>query len=66
MIRALPASVIDAAVKTDDVLVRAIDELDLRTLLANLDDQDDLDEQVNAAVTQAVKDSLLARLRDLF
>lgn len=66
VIRALPASVIDAAVKTDDVLVRAIDELDLRTLLANLDDQDDLDEQVNAAVTQAVKDSLLARLRDLF
>ncbi|HET9999155.1 MAG TPA: hypothetical protein VFQ17_16665 [Nocardioides sp.] len=66
VIRALPASVIDAAVKTDDVLVHAIDELDLRTLLANLDDQDDLDEQVNAAVTQAVKDSLLARLRDLF
>jgi hypothetical protein len=66
LIRALPDSVIDAAVKTDDVLVRAINELDLRTLLANLDDQDDLNEQVDAAVTQAVKDSLLARLRDLF
>ena len=52
--------------KTDDVLVRAINELDLRTLLANLDDQDDLNAQVNAAVTQAVKDSLLARLSDLF
>ena len=65
VIRALPASVIDAAVKTDDVLVRAINDLDLRTLLANLDDQDDLNAQVNAAVTQAVKDSLVARLRDL-
>jgi hypothetical protein len=31
--------VIDSAVKTDDVLVRAINDLDLRTLLANLDDQ---------------------------
>jgi hypothetical protein len=64
-IRALPDSVINAAVKTDDVLVRTIDELDLRTLLANLDDQQALNQQLNAAVTQAVKDSILARLRDL-
>lgn len=65
LIRALPDSVIDSAVKIDDVLVRAINDLDLRTLLANLDDQADLNAQVNAAVTQAVKDSLLARLDDL-
>jgi hypothetical protein len=65
LIRALPDSVVDAAVKTDDVLVRTINDLDLRTLLANLDDQHDLNTQVNAAVTQAVKDSLVARLRDL-
>jgi hypothetical protein len=64
-IRALPDSVIDAALKTDDVLTRTITDLDLRTLLANLDDQQDLDQQLNAAVTQAVKDSLTARLRDL-
>ena len=64
-IRALPDSVVDAALKTDDVLTRTIDDLDLRTLLANLDDQDDLNQQVDAAVTQAVKDSLAARLRDL-
>ena len=56
---------IDAAVKTDDVLVRTINDLDLRTLLANLDDQQGLNQQVEAAVTQAVKDSLAARLRDL-
>jgi hypothetical protein len=64
-IRALPDSVINAALKTDDVLVRTIDELDLRTVLANIDDPHDLNAQVDAAVTQAVKDSLSARLRNL-
>lgn len=64
-IRALPDSVIDGALKTDDVLERAVDDLDLRTLLANLDDQGDLEKQVEVAVTEAVKDSLEARLRDL-
>ena len=64
-IKALPDSVIDAALKTDDVLDRTIDDLDLRELLANVDDQDDLNRQVEAAVTQAVKDSLVDRLRTL-
>ena len=64
-LRAVPDSVIDAALKTDDVLTRAIKGLDLRTLLANLDDQRELNEQVQAAVTQAVKDSLLDRVRGL-
>jgi hypothetical protein len=65
LIRALPDSVVDAALKTDDILTRTIDDLDLREVLANLDDQHDLNEQVGAAVTRAVKDSLAARLRDL-
>jgi hypothetical protein len=65
LILALPDSVIDAAVKTDDVLVRTINDLDLREVLADIDDQDDLNRQVNAAVTQAVKESLLQTLRDL-
>jgi hypothetical protein len=64
-IRALPDSLVNAAVKTDDVLTRAIDDLDLRSILANLDDQRALNQQMEAAVTQAVKDSLVARLRDL-
>jgi hypothetical protein len=64
-IRALPDSVINAAVQVDDVLIRTINDLDLRTVLANVNSQDDLNQQVNAAVTQAVKDSLVARLRDL-
>jgi hypothetical protein len=65
LIRALPDSVVDAALKTDDVLTRAIEDLDLRALLANLDDPGELNAQVEAAVTRAVKDSLADRLRDL-
>ena len=64
-IRLLPDSVINAALKTDDVLVRAINDLDLRQLLTTLNNQNDLERQVEGAVTQAVKDSLAARLRDL-
>ncbi|MCW2839364.1 MAG: hypothetical protein JWR55_847 [Aeromicrobium sp.] len=65
VIRAVPDSVIDKALSTDDVLLRAIDDLDLRDLLANLDDQGDLEQQVEAAVTGAVKDALEARVRGL-
>jgi hypothetical protein len=64
-IRALPDSVVNTAVKVDDVLTRAINDLDLRAVLENIDDQHDLNQQVNAAVTQAVKDSLTDRLRGL-
>ena len=64
-IRALPDSVVDAALKTDDVLARTIDDLDLRALLADVDQPAELDQQVTTAVTQAVKESLAARLRDL-
>lgn len=64
-IRALPDSVIDAGLKTDDVLHRTIDKLDLRTILRDLDDPDALSRQLRDAVTDAVKESLLARLRDL-
>jgi hypothetical protein len=64
-IRALPDSLVDAALKTDDVLDRTIDDLDLRALLANVDQPSELDQQVTVAVTKAVKESLAARLRDL-
>jgi hypothetical protein len=64
-IKALPDSVINAAVKMDDVLTRTIDGLDLRSILANLDDQEDLTRQMNAAVNEAVKDSVVARLKGL-
>jgi hypothetical protein len=64
-IRALPDSLINSALKTDGVLRRTINALDLRSLLANLNDPNELTQQINAAVTKAVKDSLTARLRDL-
>jgi len=64
-IRALPDSVVNAALKVDDVLIRTINDLDLRSILANLDNEQDLYEQINAAVEQAVKDSLADRLREL-
>ncbi|WP_307828066.1 hypothetical protein [Nocardioides sp. SYSU D00038] len=64
-IRALPDSVVDAALATDDVLTRAIEDLDLRAVLADLDDQQALERQMEAAITRAVRDSLEARLRDL-
>lgn len=65
IIRALPDSVVDGALKTDDVLDRTIDELDVRALLDDVDDPSAVNDRVEAAVTQAVKDSLRARLRDL-
>ncbi|QWF24449.1 hypothetical protein KM427_12575 [Nocardioides sp. LMS-CY] len=65
VIRAVPDSVVDAALPMDDVLTRAIEDLDLHALLANLDDQAALEAQVQAAVSQAVVDSLVARVRDL-
>jgi hypothetical protein len=65
LVRAIPDSVVDATLQTDDVLTRAIEDLDLRTLLTNLDDQDELNDQVEAAVTRAVQDALIDRLRDL-
>lgn len=64
-IRALPDRVIDSALKTDDVLTRAIDELDLRELLEDPTDQAELEQQIGVAVEQAVKDSLADRLRNL-
>ncbi|MBO9523316.1 MAG: hypothetical protein J7518_17440 [Nocardioidaceae bacterium] len=64
-IRALPDSVVNAALKTDDILLRTVDNLDLRDLLAHLDDPDDLQREIERAVTPAVRDSLEARILGL-
>ncbi len=65
LIRRLPDSVVDAALKTDDVLTRTIEDLDLRDVLEDVDDQGALNRQVEAAVSQAVRDSLVDRVRNL-
>lgn len=64
-IKALPDSLIDKAVATDDVLHRTIDDLDLREILENLESADDLNAEINASVEKAVKDSLVDRLENL-
>lgn len=64
-IKALPDSVVNGALKIDDVLDRTIDDLDIRELLSNADDQAELNQQVNAAIEKAVKDSLSDRVKDL-
>jgi hypothetical protein len=64
-IRLLPDAVIDGVVKTDDVLRRTVDGLDLRQLLANTGDPDALTDQLDAAVSKAVQESVIARLKDL-
>lgn len=64
-IRALPDGAINGVLKTDDVLRRAVTDLDLRALLADLADPAKVQDRITAAVTEAVKDSLRARLRGL-
>jgi hypothetical protein len=64
-IRLLPDSVINASLNTDDVLRRTITNLDLRTLLAHLNNPDEISRQIQSAVTQAVEGALLDRLRHL-
>lgn len=64
-IGALPDGVINSALKTDDVLRRAVTDLDLRILLGELEDPAQVQRLITAAITEAVKDSLVGRLRDL-
>jgi hypothetical protein len=65
IIKALPDSVINGALKTDDVLRRTINGLDLRKLLTNLDNPDELTHEINSAVTDAVKGALIDKLKSL-
>jgi hypothetical protein len=57
-IRAIPDTLIDRALTTDDVLRRTINDLDLRALLANFGNRHELTTQVDTAVTKAVLASL--------
>lgn len=65
LIRALPDGVINVTLKTEDVLRRAVTDLDLRKLLSEIENPDEVQRLISAAITEAVKDSLRARLRGL-
>lgn len=64
-LKAIPDSVVDSALPSEVVLTNAIDELDLRAVLADLDDPNALNQQLEAAITQAVKDTLVERVQEL-
>ena len=67
-IQALPDSAINGVFPPHDVadvLRRTIDNLDLRSLLGNLDNTDALNQQIGAAAGSAVKDALIAKLKNL-
>lgn len=64
-LRTIPDAVVDEALPTDVVLANAADQLDLRAVLADLDDPSALDAQLEDAITQAVQDTLVDRVREL-
>jgi len=64
-IKALPDAVVNGAVDLEDVLLRTIDDLDLRALLADLDDTESLNARVEEAVMESVRASVIDRIRDL-
>lgn len=64
-IRALPDTVINRALPTDEVLRQAVENLDVRTLLGDLDDSSQLGDLVTKAVTKAVEQTLVAQVRGL-
>lgn len=71
LVKRIPDSIIDREFATEDVLTRAITDLDVRELLTNIDDRAGLEARVEEAVTEAVEDvardrvdGLVERIRD--
>jgi hypothetical protein len=63
IIRTLPAGVVDSALPTGDLLRRAVGKLDANQLLRNLDNPNQLESAVRAAIEQAARDEIVDRLR---
>jgi hypothetical protein len=61
-LKALPDSVVDLRIQTDDLLRRTVARLDLDRLLANLTDPDAVQAQVSSAVRDSVQDEILEGL----
>lgn len=65
-IRAVPDRLVDNRLRTDDVLRRAVEDLDVRRLLGSVDDPSEVNDLVREAVTEAVKDELVDGLPNPF
>ncbi len=64
LVDAIPDSVVDNLLPTADVLRRAIDKLDMNTILANLDDRQALESTLRDAIVQAALDEVRERIKD--
>jgi len=63
IIGALPAGTVDSVLPTRELLRRAVGELDVKTLVRQLDDPHQLESAVRAAILKAARDQILERLR---
>ena len=63
VINAIPGGAVDAALPIRPLLLRAVDRLDVATLLHQLDDPAHLESAVRTAILTAARDEILARLR---
>jgi hypothetical protein len=64
LVDAIPDSVVDNLLPTADVLRRALDKLDMNTILANLDDRQALESTLRDALVQAALDEVRERIKD--
>jgi hypothetical protein len=64
LVEALPDSLVDDLLPTDDVLRRAVDKIDMNTVLANLDDRQTLESTLREALVQAAIDEVKAKIKD--
>jgi hypothetical protein len=63
VIRAIPDGAVDSALPTGPLLRRAIDELDVKRLVQQLDDPDQLESAVRSAILRAARDEIVDRVR---
>ena len=63
IVGAIPDETVDSALPTGPVLRRAVDELDVDALVRDLDDPDQLQSAIRAAILQAARDQIVDQLR---
>lgn len=63
VIAAIPAGAVDSALPTAPLLRRAVGELDVEQLIRELDDPEQIEAAIRAAILKAARDQILERLR---